>query len=146
MWSIGIITTLLLTGESVFENSKEKYASSAGNLDAAAKYNLAKIDHDSAWQMINDLGKDFVKGLLVLDENARLDVGHALKHGWFTEGERKKTIQQQYEEAIRGWMPTRPLLDFRQDLAIFRDASKYTLDVRSSTAFTPQYLQSASRS
>lgn len=146
MWSVGIITTLLLTGESVFENSKDDYASSAANLDAAAVYNLAKIDHDSAWQMISDSGKEFVKSLLVLDENARLNVEQALKHGWFTDGKRTKTIQQQYEEAIRGWIPTRPLLDFEEDLALFREAGKSTLDVRSSIAFTPQYLQSASRS
>lgn len=138
MWSIGIITTLLLTGESVFEKSNDKYASSAANLDAAAKYNLAKIDHDSAWQMISDLSKEFVKGLLVVDENARLDVGQALKHGWFTDEKRKNTIQRQYEEAIQGWGPTRtrPLLDFKQDLALFKEASKSTLDVRIFTAFT----------
>lgn len=146
MWSIGIITTLLLTGELVFEKSKDRYISSVAYLDAAEKYNLAKINHDSAWRMVNDLAKEFVKCLLVLDENTRLDVGQALKQGWFTDGERSKTIQQQYEAIVRGWMPTRPLLDFRSDLALFREASKPTLDVRPSTAFTLQYSQFASRS
>lgn len=133
LWSVGIITTLLLTGESIFENSKDKYASSAAALDAAAECDLAKMDHNSLWHTVNDLGKGFVKGLLVLDEKARLEVGQALKHGWFTNGTRKKIMQQEYEDAIRGWMPSRPLLDFKEDLALFREASKSTLDVRSDT-------------
>lgn len=135
MWSLGIITTLILTGDSVFDMSQDEDALSAANLDAAAQYNLTKIDHDSAWHMVNDLGKGFVKGLLVLDEKVRLDVGQALEHGWFTDGERKKTIQKKYEEAIRGWMPSRPLLDFKQDLSLFKEASRSTLDVRSSATY-----------
>lgn len=134
MWSVGIITTLLLTGESVFENSGNKYASSAAFLDAAAECDLAKMDHNSHWQTVSDLGKEFVKTLLVLDEKARLEVEQALKHGWFTNSKRKNSIQQEYEDAIRGWVPSRPLLDFKEDLALFREASKCTLDVSSSTA------------
>lgn len=57
---------------------------------------------------------------------ARLDSEKALKHGWFTSGKRQKDIQQKYEVAIRGWMPTRPLLDLKEDLAVYRDASKST--------------------
>ncbi len=134
MWSIGIITTLLLTGESVFENSKNKDASSAAVLDAAAECDLAKMDIHSNWQTVSNIGKTFVRSLLILDEKARLKVEQALQHGWFTNGERKETIQKEYEEAIRGWMPSRPLLDFKEDLALYRDASRSTLDVRSSTA------------
>ena len=137
MWSIGIITTLLLTGESVFENSNNKDASSAAVLDAAAECDLAKMDIHPHWQTVSNLGKTFVKSLLILDEKARLKVEHALQHGWFTNGERKETIQKEYEEAIRGWMPSRPLLDFKEDLAWYRDASRSTLDVRSSTARSP---------
>lgn len=134
MWSIGIITTLLFTGESVFENSKNRYASSAAIMDAAAECDLAKMEHDSLWQTVNDLAKDFVKCLLVLDEEARLHVNQALKHGWFTSGKRQKGIQQKYEVAIRGWMPTRPLLDFKEDLIAYKKSSKITLDVRFPTA------------
>ena len=122
----------MLTGESVFEMPQDEEASSAGRLDAATQYNLAKIDHDAAWQVVNDLGKGFVKGLLVLDEKIRLDAGQALEHGWFTDGKRKNTIQKMYEEAIRGWMPSRPLLDFKEDLALFAEANNPTPDVRSS--------------
>ena len=134
MWSIGIVTALLFTGESVFANSDNRYASSMAILDAASECDLAKMENDSRWQNVDDLGKDFVKGLLVLDEKVRLDVNQALKHGWFTTGKRQKDIKQKYEVTIRGWMPTKPLLDFKEDLAVYREASKSELDVRCCSA------------
>ena len=130
MWSLGIISGLILTGESVFENSKTENASPAGALNAAAECDLAKMIHSPLWQSVSDIAKDFVRNLLVLDENARLTVEEALEHKWFTDYKRREDIQQQYSDAIRGWMPTRPLLDFKEDLAVFRQASKSTLDVR----------------
>ena len=136
MWSVGIITTLLLTGESVFEDSRNKDASAEAVQDAAAACDLAKIDYHSQWRTVSDLGKEFVKGLLVLDEITRLKVGQALQHGWFTNGKREKAIVQEYEKAIRGWMPSRPLLDFKQDLELFREACESPLDVRSPTAWS----------
>lgn len=134
MWSIGIITTLLFTGESVFENSDNRYASSAAIMDAASECDLARMEHDSFWQTVDDLGKDFVKGLLVLDDKVRLDVDQALKHGWFTTGKRQKDVKQKYEVTIRGWMPTKPGLDFKEDLVAYREASKSALDVRCCSA------------
>ena len=136
MWSVGIITTLLLTGESVFEDSRNKDASADAVLDAAAACDLAKIDYHSQWRTVSDLGKELVKGLLVLDETTRLNVGQALQHRWFTHGKHEKAIVQEYEKAIRGWMPKRPLLDFKQDLELFREACQSPLDVRSPAAWS----------
>ena len=131
MWSVGIITTLLLSGESVFEDSRIKDASADAVLDAAAACDLAKIDYHLQWRTVSELGKDFVKGLLVLDETTRLKVGQALQHEWFTNGKHEKAIVQEYENAIRGWLPNRPLLDFKQDLELFREACQFPLYVRS---------------
>ena len=133
MWSTGIISALLLSGEFIFENSKNGYGSPAAILNAAAECDLANLDHSPPWQRVNSLAKDYVRKLLILDERARLNVEQALEHGWFTDSKRRKYIQQQYEDVIRGWMPSRPLLDFKEDLAVFRQASKYTLDVRASS-------------
>ena len=130
MWSLGIISALILTGESVFENSKNRTASPAAALDAAAECDLAKMVHSPLWQSVSHLAKDFVRNLLVLDEKARLNVEQALEHGWFTGDKRREDIQQQYTDAIRGWMPSRPLLDFNEDLAIWSQASQPTLNVR----------------
>ena len=139
MWSVGIITALLLTGEFIFETSGNMYASPVAVVDAAAECDLSKLDHDTLWQTVNLLGKGFIKSLLVLDENARLEVGQALRHGWFANEKPRENIQQEYEDVIRGWMPSRPLLDFKEDLAVFRDGGKSTLDVRSSLAWFPRY-------
>lgn len=134
MWSLGIISALILTGESIFDNSRNGYASPAAVLNAAAECDLTKMVDSPLWQSVSNLAKDFVRNLLILDEKARFNVEQALEHGWFTEYKRRKGIQQQYESAIRGWIPSRPLLDFKEDLAVFREASKSTLDVRSSPA------------
>ena len=134
MWSIGIISALLLSGEFIFENPWNGYGSPAAILNAAAECDLANLDHSPPWQTVNNLAKDFVRKLLILDEKVRLDVEQALEHGWFTDSKRRKCIQQQYEDVTRGWMPSRPLLDFKEDLMVFREASKYTLDVRPSSA------------
>lgn len=134
MWSIGIITALLLTGKSVFEDSRSDYYSSAALMDAAAECDLTKMGQSSLWQGVSNLAKDFVRNLLILDEKARLNVGQALKHEWFTDEKHEKNIKHKYADAIRGWMPSRPLLDFEEDLALFSEVSRSTLDVRSSTA------------
>ena len=132
MWSIGIISALLLTGESVSENSMHEYNSPAAVPNAAAECDLARMVYSPLWQSVNVLAKDFVRNLLLLDEKARLNVETALEHGWFTDSKRKEDIHQEYEDAIRGWIPSRPLLDFKEDLAMFQEASRSTLDVRSS--------------
>ena len=134
MWSLGIISALILTGESIFGNSGNEHASPAAVLNAAAECDLAKMVDSPLWQNVSTLAKDFVRNLLILDEKARFTVEQALEHGWFTECKRRQGIQQQYQSAIQGWMPSRPLLDFKEDLAVFKEARKSTLDVRSSSA------------
>ena len=140
MWSLGVISALMLTEESAFESSKNEDASSAAALNAAAECDLAKKIHSPLWQNVSNLAKDFIRNLLVLDEKARLNVEQALEHVWFTDYERREVIQHQYKEAIGGWMPSRPLLDFKEDLALFRQASKSTLDVRSHPLHDPSVL------
>lgn len=140
MWSLGIISALMLTGEFVLESFKNENASPAAALDAAAECDLAKTIHSPLWQNISNLAKDFVRNLLILDEKARLSVEQALEHVWFTDDKRRKVIRHQYEEAIGGWMPSRPLLDFKEDLALFRQASKSTLDVRPHPLHDPSVL------
>ena len=140
MWSLGIMSALMLTGEFVFESSKDENASPAAALNAAAECDLAKMVHSPLWHNVSNLAKDFVCSLLVLDENARLDVEQALEHVWFTDDKRREVIQHLYKEAIEGWMPSRPLLDFKEDLALFRQASKSTLDVRPHPLHDPLVL------
>lgn len=122
MWSLGIVCAVLLTGKSVFDNTNDDHASPATIVNATADFDLAKTFHSPLWQSVTTSAKDFVRNLLVLDEKERLNVDQALEHNWFTE--RRNDIKQQYDQAIRGWLPSKPLLDFKEDLAIAREASR----------------------
>lgn len=76
MWSVGVITHLLLTGTSLF-----RCVNDADTLDRvkSGSYTLST--------KISDLARDFITKLLVFSPNDRLDVISALKHPWLQFGE-----------------------------------------------------------
>ncbi|XP_067131065.1 obscurin-like isoform X2 [Centruroides vittatus] len=75
MWSIGIITYLLLTGSSPFlaENDRETLKN--------VQQGKVNFFHDN-YVVLSDEAKDFVSKLLVVDPSGRIDVKSALKHPW----------------------------------------------------------------
>ncbi|XP_066901444.1 obscurin isoform X2 [Halyomorpha halys] len=81
MWSVGVITYLLLTGISLFR----------GNNDMET-LNLVK---EGYWEFDENLtrklsleAKDFITKLLVMDPSGRLDVKAALRHPWLNYADR----------------------------------------------------------
>ncbi|XP_026820139.1 obscurin-like isoform X5 [Rhopalosiphum maidis] len=76
MWSVGVITHLLLTGMSLF-----RCVNDADTLDRvkSGSYTLST--------KISDLARDFISKLLVINPNDRLDVISALQHPWLQFGE-----------------------------------------------------------
>ncbi|XP_069758983.1 death-associated protein kinase 2-like isoform X3 [Narcine bancroftii] len=75
MWSIGVITYILLSGASPFlgETKQETLANiSAMNYDFDEEF----FSHTS------ELAKDFIKNLLVKDTRKRLSIKEALSHPW----------------------------------------------------------------
>ncbi|XP_022174781.1 obscurin-like isoform X5 [Myzus persicae] len=76
MWSVGVITHLLLTGVSLF-----RCVNDADTLDRvkSGSYTLST--------KISDLARDFISKLLVFNSNDRLDVINALQHPWLQFGE-----------------------------------------------------------
>lgn len=76
MWSVGIITHLLLTGVSLF-----RCVNDADTLDRvkSGSYTLST--------KISSLATDFISKLLVFNPNDRLDVISALQHPWLQFGE-----------------------------------------------------------
>ncbi|XP_060875327.1 obscurin isoform X5 [Metopolophium dirhodum] len=76
MWSVGVITHLLLTGVSLF-----RCVNDADTLDRvkSGSYTLST--------KISDLARDFISKLLVFNSNDRLDVISALQHPWLQFGE-----------------------------------------------------------
>ncbi|XP_060192709.1 calcium-dependent protein kinase 18-like [Lycium barbarum] len=79
VWSIGVITFILLCGRRPFWDKTE---------DGIFKEVLRnKPDfHRKPWPTISNSAKDFVKKLLVKDPRARLTAAQALSHPWVREG------------------------------------------------------------
>lgn len=133
MWSLGCLTTALLSGSSYFVNTQDseyRRDSTAAVTKAAAECNLAGIDNDIDWEEVETLAKDFIKQLLKLDEKARLSAEQALEHAWFTEGPRRIFFQESYEKIIHGWTRSTPGWDFIENLDQFIDARNPQSKVR----------------
>ena len=129
MWSLGALITALYLGRSFFVADPE--ISDNAVLVNAAKCDLSELDHSPFWQSVDYRLRDLIKKLLTLDEKSRLDVGQALEHEWFTGCGRRQVLEEKYCQVIKGWMPRRPLLDFRVDLNASLNAPRPKTDVRS---------------
>ncbi|KAK8471584.1 hypothetical protein PHAVU_003G261700 [Phaseolus vulgaris] len=79
VWSIGVITYILLSGRRPFWDKTE---------DGIFKEVLRKKPdfHRKPWTTISNAAIDFVKKLLVKDPRARLTAAQALSHPWVREG------------------------------------------------------------
>jgi len=79
MWSVGVITYLLLCGFPPF------YGDSLPEVFEQ----IVKADYDFPapyWKNISDDAKDLISKLLVVDAKKRLSAADALKHKWIAEG------------------------------------------------------------
>eukprot|EP00091_Calanus_sinicus_P012581 TRINITY_DN28236_c0_g1_i1.p1 TRINITY_DN28236_c0_g1~~TRINITY_DN28236_c0_g1_i1.p1 ORF type:complete len:219 (+),score=49.56 TRINITY_DN28236_c0_g1_i1:185-841(+) len=75
MWSIGIITYLLLSGVSPFRGQNDR--------ETLQRIQMGDIDFDfELWQNISREAKHFVANLLVYKPEERMSVRQALAHPW----------------------------------------------------------------
>uniref|UniRef100_A0A0N5AQN4 non-specific serine/threonine protein kinase n=1 Tax=Syphacia muris TaxID=451379 RepID=A0A0N5AQN4_9BILA len=75
MWSVGVLTYILLSGLSPF----------GGESDEETLRNVKNCDwnmDDPCFSKISDDAKDFIKKLLLLDPSSRMTVHQALEHPW----------------------------------------------------------------
>lgn len=79
VWSIGVITYILLCGKRPFWDKTED-----GIFKEVLKKNLDF--HEKQWLCVSSSAKDFVKKLLKKDPNIRLTAAQALSHRWVREG------------------------------------------------------------
>ena len=129
MWSLGAMTTALYLGRSFFVADPDD--SDSAVLVNAAKCDLGELDRSPFWQHVDYRSRDFIKKLLTLDKKSRLDVGQALEHQWFTDCGRRLILEAKYCQIIKGWMPRRVLIDFKEDLDASPNARRPLTDVRS---------------
>lgn len=108
MWAIGVISALLLSGESIFADpGDDRYHEGPNDsvLGRASTCDLSVLDRKQTWQKVSKRAKDFVKRLLVLDESKRMTVKEALAHPWFTNKIHAEQYNKLYQRAIADWQP-----------------------------------------
>ncbi|KAK7507540.1 hypothetical protein BaRGS_00001475, partial [Batillaria attramentaria] len=75
MWSLGVVTYVLLSGYSPFAGEDHKQTFSLVN-------NVDYDFDDDVWDSVSDDAKDFIKRLLIKDKNQRMTIDEALAHPW----------------------------------------------------------------
>ncbi|KFO88916.1 Myosin light chain kinase 2, skeletal/cardiac muscle, partial [Buceros rhinoceros silvestris] len=75
MWSMGVITYMLLSGLSPF----------LGDNDTETLNNVLAADwyfDEETFESVSDEAKDFVSNLIIKEKSARMSAGQCLKHPW----------------------------------------------------------------
>ncbi|KAK9307270.1 hypothetical protein QLX08_002302 [Tetragonisca angustula] len=80
MWSVGIITYILLSGISPFRGNND--------METILKIRKGHWEFDDRWKNISEEAKDFIRSLLLYDVDRRMDVVAALKHPWLNYADR----------------------------------------------------------
>ena len=84
MWSVGVITFILLSGSPPFGGKNEK---DIMNTVKSGKYNF----NNPAWKNVSDLAKQFIERLLEMDPSKRMSAAEALHHDWMKKVIERKT-------------------------------------------------------
>ncbi|KAK5942019.1 hypothetical protein PMZ80_005971 [Knufia obscura] len=103
MWSLGTISALLLAGFRAFDNPDGQHSSTL-----ARKAELSRLEDDRRWRNLGERPKNFVRRLLVLEEDQRLTAKQALEHPWFTNQMHRTNFEELYQRTIKNWRPRIP--------------------------------------
>jgi pheromone a factor receptor len=110
MWSIGVITAALLTGEVIFTdrghpNYNDKPFEVVITLAAKCDISIMDDKNDPSWKKVGDRPKNFIKRLLVLREEDRMTATQALAHPWFSNTCHAAEFDALYKRTIKDWKP-----------------------------------------
>lgn len=93
LWSIGVMTYLLLSGEPPFNGKDDK--------EVLSKVREGKFNFDSSvWKSISHSAKDFITQLLTMDIEKRPDAQQALKHTWISDNAQIDTDPESIKESL----------------------------------------------
>ncbi|RZB39359.1 muscle M-line assembly protein unc-89-like [Asbolus verrucosus] len=104
MWSVGIITYILLSGHSPFRGNNDR--------ETLTNVRAGKWTFDEEWwSRISHEAKDFISKLLVYDANGRMNVHAALRHPWLERADKVHTEEyrissrylENYYRLFREW-------------------------------------------
>ena len=77
LFSLGVITYLMLSGSLPFDDKKSEEAIARKTVNEDPPYK------GSIWKSISNEAKDFIKGLLEKNPEERMNIKEALEHDWF---------------------------------------------------------------
>lgn len=84
LWSVGIITYILLSGRSPFRGKDDR--------ETLSRIREGKWSFDESWwKNISAEGRDFISKLLVYKADGRMDVNAALRHPWLELADKRDT-------------------------------------------------------
>jgi len=111
MWSVGIITAVLLAGTSFdIEKMWQKKHPGREIMKFAATSSFQRIEIDRDWKRIGKRPKDFIRKLVTVEAN-RITADQALNHSWFTNTHHTELFDVLYERAVLDKWKPRPVLD-----------------------------------
>eukprot|EP00005_Dracoamoeba_jomungandri_P006449 CAMPEP_0174261642 /NCGR_PEP_ID=MMETSP0439-20130205/11689_1 /TAXON_ID=0 /ORGANISM="Stereomyxa ramosa, Strain Chinc5" /LENGTH=312 /DNA_ID=CAMNT_0015346149 /DNA_START=62 /DNA_END=1000 /DNA_ORIENTATION=+ len=104
MWSIGVITYILLCGFPPF------YSESVP--EVFEQIMKAEYDYpEEYWEDISEEAKDFINNLLVVDIDKRMTAGGALRHPWLKKGKKgdkkKSTALSRFQQKMKNYVAFR---------------------------------------
>ncbi|EUC44137.1 hypothetical protein COCMIDRAFT_38029 [Bipolaris oryzae ATCC 44560] len=108
LWSIGSLTATILSGDHLFtdRNHPDYDKNPQGvivGLTAICDLSALDDDRHPSWRLIGPHPKDFIRKLLVLNEESRMTATEALTHSWFTS--QSDSLEKQYASSIVDWRP-----------------------------------------
>jgi serine/threonine protein kinase len=120
MWSIGSITATVLTGDVIFtDRTHPEYQENPRGVivGLAAICDLSILDEEyhPVWSIVGDRPKEFIRNLLVLEEEKRLTASEALVHPWFSSF--AEDFEDLYERSIADWEPRKKNLQLVEAIA-----------------------------
>lgn len=102
LWSIGVVTYMLLSNTKPFYGKKRRHV-------VQKILNGDYTFYSKAWNFITEEGKDFIQSLIKVDARERLNAVQALKHPWLdsqcplSENDPEKTMLDSVHESIAAY-------------------------------------------
>ena len=115
MWSLGITTMCMLTGGTVIPRGKMAQLSQVQIAEEFLHVEDSQVAR--RWRPINTIAYDFLRKLLVLEPEQRLNATEALNHAWFKQPTSEaKDIERAYHGVNRFWRPREFAADVIENL------------------------------
>ncbi|TGO31008.1 hypothetical protein BPAE_0002g01010 [Botrytis paeoniae] len=104
MWSFGILTWNLLTGEEIWISRGQ--LSQLEEIQAAKNFlSSDKTEVASKWSYIHRRARSFLRGLLVSDASQRMTAVQTVNHPWYKKPPVSDAIEKAYQRVTRFWKP-----------------------------------------